>query len=151
MTHDVVEVLADWPQPASSGEPIIIAGRGPLRICYATADERVAAVVFDVCHQVIYGHPNDEALTGHPLYANGLKFYSVHKVRHSTRLASLEHANSAHPRHNAAEYLRDKEHFIFTFQDGTLECLVTTGTRFAAKVLTFDTIDGAMAAMRDAA
>ncbi|MFG6490281.1 hypothetical protein ACG04R_26655 [Roseateles sp. BYS78W] len=150
MTDDVVEVIADWPQPASSGEPIVIAGRGPLRICYTTADERVATIVFDVCHQVIYGNPNDEALTGHPLYTHGLKFYSVHKVRHSTRLASLERANSAHPRHDAARYLRDKEHFVFTFQDGTLECLVTTGTRFPAKVLTFDTTDEAMAAMKDA-
>lgn len=150
MTLDVVEIVAEWPQPASADEPIVIAGRGPLRVCYATADERVAVIVFKVCHQVVYGHPNDEVLNGHPLYAQGLKFYSVHRVRNSTRLATLERANAVHPRHDAGAFLADKEHFVFTFQDGTLECLVTTGTRFPPKVLIFDMLEEAMTAMKEA-
>ena len=94
-------------------------------------------VAFDICHLLLYGRPNDEALSCHPLYGHGLQFYAVHRVVNSSRLAALERANAVHPLHDAAEYLREKEHFIFTFQDATLECLVTTGTRFPPRVMTF--------------
>ncbi len=136
---DLVEVLADWPQPCTVGEPRVQAGEGPLRISYLTSDDKVAVVEFPVCHRLIYGHPNEEVLHGHPLYRRGLRFFSVHRVLNSSRLAALERANSVHRRHDAGSYLEDKEHYVFTFQDATLECLVTTGQHFPPKIQVFET------------
>jgi hypothetical protein len=143
---DLVEVLADWPQPDSVGEPRVRAGEGPLRILYATSENKIAVVEFPLCHQLIYGHPNDEVLHGHSLYQRGLQFYAVHRVANSSRLAALERANSIHPHHDAVSYLQDKEHYVFTFQDATLECLVTTGQRFPPKIQLFETAAAANAA-----
>ena len=149
--QDTVELVADWPQPSSVGAPRIRTGDGPLRVTYVTGNDDVAALEFALCHRLIYGHPNDEAMTSHPLYACGLQFYSVHRIKKSSRLLELEQANAVHPRHNAEAYLVDKEHFVFTFKDATLECLVTTSGRFAPKVLTFATATEARAAGWDVA
>jgi hypothetical protein len=92
-------------------------------LAYDTPDEKVAVVTVPGCLQVICGYPNDEVLHGHPLYGKGLAFYSVHRVRNSSRLAALEKANAVHHRHDAASYLQGKEHWVFTFQDGTVEFL----------------------------
>jgi hypothetical protein len=143
--------MLDWPQPSSAGEPRVSIGAGPLRVTYVTADDRVGALEFAVCHRLIYGHPNDEAIASHPLYGCGLQYYSVHRIKKSSRLLELEQANAIHPRHNAETYLVDKEHFVLTFQDATLECLVTTGGRFAPKVITFASATEARAAGWDAA
>ena len=139
-------MLQDRPQPASVGEPHIYSGNGPLLIFYATSDERVAAVEFAVCNQLLYGYPNDEALGAHPLYAKGLKYYSVHRVEGSSRLCELERANAVHPRHDRDAFLREKEHYVFTFQDATLECLVTTGARFPPRFRVFSSAAEANAA-----
>jgi hypothetical protein len=125
-------------------------GRGPLRISYLASDEQIAVVTFDICHLLLYGHPNDEVLNSHPLYGCGLQFYTVHRVLNSTRLEALERANAVHPGHDPTAYLRDKEHYVFTFQDATLECLVTAGIRFPPSVMTFATLDDAAAALRRA-
>jgi hypothetical protein len=122
---DTVELLPDWPQPGTGNAgPVIRYGHGPLRLAYDTSDELVAVVTIPLCLQLVCGHPNDEVLHGHPLYAKGLKFYSVHRVGRSSRLAAMERANAVHPRHHSTSYLRDKEHWVFTFQDCTVECLV---------------------------
>jgi len=122
---ETVEELADWPKPGTGNAgPVLRYGAGPLKLAYDTSDNKVAVVTIPICLQVLCGHPNDEVLQGHPLYGKGLTFYSVHQVRNSSRLAAMERANSIHPRHNAASYLKDKEHWIFTFQDETVECLV---------------------------
>jgi hypothetical protein len=149
--QDTVELVLDWPQPSCVGEPRVSTGAGPLRVSYVTADDRVAALEFAVCHRLIYGHPNDEALASHPLYGRGLQYYSVHRVKKSSRLLELEQASAIHPRHKAEVYLADKEHFVLTFQDATLECLVRTGGRFAPKVITFATATEARAAGWDIA
>lgn len=124
-TLDTVELLSDWPQPASGvPEPIIRYGPGPLKIAYETADGHIAVVAIPLCLQLICGHPNDEALQGHLLYDKGLKFYAVHRVGNSSRLAALERANSVHSKHDPLSYLKDKEHWVLTFQDCTVECLL---------------------------
>lgn len=46
----------------------------------------------------------------------------------------MERANAVHPQHDALTYLQGKEHFVLTFQDGTLECLATTAGRGAPRV-----------------
>lgn len=117
-------VMQDWPQPGTGNAgPVLRYGRGITKLAYDTADERVAVVVVPACLQVICGYPNDEVLHSHPLYGKGLTFYSVHQVQNSSRLAAMAKANSVHHRHDAASYLKGKEHWVFTFQDGTIEFL----------------------------
>ncbi len=120
-------VLPDWPQPAVVAEPRICADDSSLLLRYRTGDEKIVVVRFPLCNYLALGAPNDEALGGHPLYSRGLKHYSVHEVVHSSLMKLLERRNSVHPRHDPESYLRDKKHYVFTFQDSTLECVVSEG------------------------
>ena len=125
---DTVELLAAWPQLGTGNDgPVVRYGHGPTRLAYDTPSEQVAVATFPICLHLSCGHPNDEVLEAHPLYAKGLKHYAVHRIVNSSRLAAMERANSVHPRHNVATYLKDKEHWVFTFQDCTVECLVLAG------------------------
>jgi len=81
-----------------------------------------------------FGSPNDEALDGHPLYKNGLKFYSVHRVEDSSWIRELEKRNSVHPQHDRKLFLENKVHYVFTFQGSTLECVVTEGEYWKPKI-----------------
>jgi hypothetical protein len=129
---DIVELLSDWPQPGTGNDgPVIRYGRGPLMLAYDTSDKRVAVATIPLCLKLICGQPNDEVLRGHPLFDNGLKFYSVHRVNDSSLLATMERINSVHDRHDSATYLQNKEHWVFTFQDETVEfvALVLDGKR----------------------
>ena len=120
-------VLADWPQPAVVAELRAYADESSLLIRYRGASEGSVVARFPLCHYMAFGAPNDKALGGHPLANRGLKFYSVHEVVNSTLLQMLERRNSVHPRHDRESYLRGKRHYVFTFQDSTLECVVTEG------------------------
>jgi hypothetical protein len=131
-TAESAEVMQDWPQPGTGNAgPVLRYGQGAAMLAYDTPDEKVAVVTVPGCLQVICGHPNDEVLHGHPLYGKGLAFYSVHQVRNSSRLAALEKANAVHHRHDAASYLKGKEHWVFTFQDETVEFLTLTSANGA--------------------
>lgn len=121
---EFAELAQDWPQPGTGNAgPLLRYGRGPAILAYETTDEKVTIVTIPVCLQVLCGHPNDEALSGHPLYGKGLQLYSVHRVQNSSRLAAMERENAVHPRQDAAAYLKNKEHWVFTFQEGTIEIL----------------------------
>lgn len=65
---------------------------------------------------------NDGAITGHPLWENGLAPYAFHEVAASRWIATRERENSVHPRHQPGDFARLR-HFIFTFHDETFECL----------------------------
>jgi hypothetical protein len=135
LKSDMVKLVEEWPQPGTGNAgPRIRTGECALVLAYPLPSEEIAVVTFPACLQLLYGHPNDEVLHCHPLYAKGLKHYSVHRVLHSSRLAALERANSVHHRHDAINFLKDMEHYIFTFQEATLECLVCVGGSSAPRV-----------------
>jgi len=90
-----------------------------------------------------FGSPNDEALGGHPLVRFGLKFYSVHKVENSPWISELEKRNAVHPRHNRESFLRDSVHFVFTFQDSTLECVALEGKFWSPNIVVCDSMESA--------
>ncbi len=138
-------VLPNWPQPATVAEPRIRADDSSLSIRYRSEDEKTVVVRFRLCSYLIFGAPNDEALGGHPLANRGLEFYSVHEVVHSSIIQMLERRNSIHPRHDRDLFLRDKKHYLFTFQDSTLECVVNEGEWWRPAILVFDSdleVDG---------
>jgi hypothetical protein len=100
-------------------------------------------VRFPLCTFLAFGAPNDEALGGHPLGLCGLRHYSVHEVLGSSLIRELERRNSVHPRHDPESYLPGRRHYVFTFQDSTLECVVAAEQWGAPSIAVFDREDDA--------
>jgi hypothetical protein len=138
-----VEKVRDWPQPSSVGEASINACRTPFLISYVTEDERFAVIELHLCHYLVYGHPNDESLQGHPLFGMGLDFYTVHRVKDSSLITLLERRNAGHPRHDKERFLSEKVHYVITFQDATLEFVATNSQHFPMKLHVFDNVQQA--------
>nr|WP_316642598.1 hypothetical protein [uncultured Roseateles sp.] len=86
------------------------------------ADDLCAVVTFTSVHAHMFGPPNDEAFSGHPLASRGLGPYGAFEVDRSSWRHSLERMNSLHPYHRPERFARYK-HFILSFHDTTFECL----------------------------
>jgi hypothetical protein len=138
-------VLADWPQPTTVAQPRVLADDTTLSLMYRTDGERYAVVRFPLCMYLAFGQPNDEALAGHPLARVGLRHYSVHEIHGSALVRELERRNAVHPRHDPAFYLNQR-HFVFTFQDSTLECVVPAERWWAPTVAVYGQFHEAEAA-----
>lgn len=85
--------------------------------------------------QVKFGSPNDEVLSGHRLYKNGLSFYSANIVKNSKWIEEIKQINKVHPRYNEKRW-ENLKHYIFTFVDSTFESIaegfcvdIFTGTK----------------------
>jgi hypothetical protein len=142
-----VVVLDEWPQPAVVAEPRLIADDHEFSLIYRSTGDDIAVV----CSRYRYlsvGAPNDEALGGHPLAKSGLRHYSVHEVYQSQLIQELERRNSIHPRHSPSLF-RDLKHLVFTFQDNTLECVVTVGKWAEPRIAVFDKMDEAEAMWKE--
>lgn len=146
MPHPTVSHLSSWPQPSTSPEASVFASETQLLIRYITDDTAIAVIQFPLVKTFQFGAPNDEALGGHPLAGLGLKHYQVHQVDNSPWIAQLEKQNSVHPRHEKNEFLKDLVHYIFTFQDATLECVVREGEFWKPQVQVFASSNEANAA-----
>jgi hypothetical protein len=135
---DEVVALKDWPQPAVVTRVRVLADDvSGTAIRYRTEADEDVIVRFSCCYHLICGEPNDEALEGHPLYGRGLKCFGVHEVRRSSLLATLERRNAVHRAHDREWYLRDKKHYVFTFKERTVECIVKENDRFPREVTIF--------------
>jgi hypothetical protein len=134
MPPPTVVLLDSWPQPSSSPEAIVFATETKLFLRYSTANDESAIIQFPLVKTFQFGSPNDETLGGHPLAKLGLKYYSVHRIENSPWIAELERRNSMHPNHNKDRFLKDTVHYVFTFQDSTLECVVNEGQFWAPKI-----------------
>lgn len=64
----------------------------------------------------------------------GLKHYQIHRIDNSPWLAELEQRNAIHPQHDKQRFPEDAIHYVFTFQDSTLECIVIEGQFWHPKV-----------------
>lgn len=84
----------------------------------------VAVVSFPLYCATLFGPPNDEAFSGHPLSRRGLKPYGAFEVLDSSWIHQLERMNSVHPQHSRERYL-ELRHFILTFHDSTFECVAS--------------------------
>lgn len=119
---------------AGSPCPVVLAGDHFLSLAYYLQDapedwdkqfgdrEACALVRFKNARAHMLGGPNDEALHGHPLYARGLKAYGVYEIHRSSWIRRMEAMNSVHHLHDPARFAVLK-HFVFTFHDGTFECI----------------------------
>ena len=140
--RDTVIELKDFPQ-ASVGAPcpVVMADENQLVVAYyvgivdprwtgstigvvdpGSTDEPVAVVAFPSYRAFMFGPPNDEAFSGHPLASRGLSPYSVFEVRQSSWIRGLERMNAVHPYHRP-EMFSSLRHFVFAFHDSTFECV----------------------------
>jgi hypothetical protein len=139
MSEERAIPIPEWPKPDGGAPmPQTIADDTSLFVRYVTHEEKVAVIYFPLCSVFMFGSPNDEALAGHPLYGRGLEYYSAHRVENSAWIQLLERRNSVHPSHDKKRFLEDKKHFIFTFHDSTLECVVNEGKFWPTEVSEFD-------------
>jgi len=127
MPSPTVVLLDSWPQPSTSSEAVVFATETQLFLRYFTANDETAIIQFPLVNIFQFGSPNDEALGGHPLAQFSLKYYQVHRIENSPWIAELERRNSVHPRHDKKRFLENTVHYVFTFQDSTLECVVQEG------------------------
>lgn len=121
--------------------PMILAGEHHLQLAYllehrpqewdgttvrildeSSPGEPVALVEFSRAYAHIFGPPNDEAFSGHPLASRGLGPYGVYEVLRSSWIRSLERMNAVHPNHRP-EHFASYRHFVFAFHDTTFECV----------------------------
>jgi hypothetical protein len=79
----------------------------------------VAVAHFPRCTITMFGYPNDEALPGHPLYAQ-LGAYGIYEILKSSWISNLERRNQmAFPQGGRW----DARHFLISFHDSTFECI----------------------------
>ena len=81
-----------------------------------------AVVNVESCLAFKFGHPNDEALPGHPLYDLGFEGVAVYEVLESSWIAELARQNRVRfPDSDLAAW--GVRHFLFSFHESTLEVL----------------------------
>ena len=98
-------------------------GTSPRAMDPVDSDEPIAIVQFDRCRGLMFGPPNDEAFSGHPLAARGLEPYGVFEVTDSSWIRGLEEMNAVHPNHDREQFLSGLRHLVFAFHDSTFECI----------------------------
>lgn len=103
------------PNPGWDGRSIGIVGAD-------TAGEPIVIARFERALAHMFGPPNDEAFTGHPLASRGLEPFGVFEVLQSSWIRTLDRMNRVHPRHNPDSFAA-RRHFVLTFHDSTFECI----------------------------
>jgi hypothetical protein len=128
---DSVRELNSIPQSSVGAPcPVVVANDHRLLLAYYLEYREKDRGELDGCGLVeferpyasMFGPPNDEAFSGHPLASRGLRPYGVFEVDHSSWLTTLERMNAVHPYHDSKSFQQLK-HYIFTFHDSTFECI----------------------------
>ncbi len=141
--NDRVQELTDIPQSSVGAPiPVVIAGEQSLALAFYeeisdpewdgstartvdpdTKEKSVVIVRFTDCYVHLFGSPNNEAFSGHPLYERGLRAHRNFEVNKSSWIRAQEKMNSVHPFHKKSSFLKDKRHFVLAFHDSTFECI----------------------------
>jgi len=87
-----------------------------------TSDEPIAIVRFNLPYAHMFGPPNDEAFSGHPLAKRGLHPYGAFRIENSSWIRKLERMNSVHHQHHPERFWA-RQHLVFAFHDSTFECV----------------------------
>lgn len=132
-TDQVIELKLDCVPEASVSGALLLQTEYSTYLTFNAMREQTDEQYVDVGHAVVeffrcirtqFGHPNDEALPGHPLYVDGLDqfAYGIFEVLNSSWIREIERQNRVHfP--NATDWAVGLRHFIFTFHDSTFECV----------------------------
>ena len=130
--RDRVIELKDVPQSSVGAPlPIVLSDESTIVLAYIIQDsspdtdrpgESLALVEFELYQSYMFGAPNDEAFSSHPLAARGLHPYAAFRIDDSSWVRQLERMNSVHPNHNPNKF-QELKHFVFAFHDSTFECV----------------------------
>lgn len=127
--RDRVVELDSVPQPdVGAPEPFVLSDEYCILLVYYTRNrpggsgDHLALIQFNSYESLMFGAPNDEAFSGHPLESRGLHPYGVFQIENSSWIRQLERMNSVHPYHSPESFKRYK-HFIFASHDSTFECV----------------------------
>lgn len=93
-----------------------------IRIIRPESEEPSAIIEFKYCYAYMFGPPNDEAFSGHPLANRGLEPYGAYEVLNSSWIRKLERMNAVHE-HHKPERFWSRHHYILAFHDSTFECV----------------------------
>jgi len=85
-----------------------------------TLEEKIARFNFKHCQQLRFGSPNEDLLSSHYLYKQGLESYSIFEVRDSSWIDELKTTLYSNSRLNVLEGYK---HLVFCFHDSTFECI----------------------------
>ena len=113
--HTVLAYYLQKTPPDWSGEAVRVLGMDD-------ADEPIGIVRFNFCYASMFGPPNDEAFSGHPLASRGLGPYGTYRIESSSWIRRLERMNSVHEYHQP-ERFSERHHFVWSFHDSTFECI----------------------------
>jgi hypothetical protein len=128
---DIVVPLSDPPKSdPGAPRPIVFADEGRLVLSYWEIDEPpyhpskapLAVIRFTHPYMHVFGPPNEEAISGHPLSRRGLYPGGAFRVDHSSLVRRLERMNSVHRNHDPRVF-DALSHYVFTFHDSTFECV----------------------------
>lgn len=134
--QDRVIELKDVPQSSVGAPlPIVLSDENTIVLAYIIQDsspdtapdtdrsgESLALVEFELYQSYMFGAPNDEAFSSHPLAARGLHPYAAFRIDDSSWVRQLERMNSVHPNHNPNKF-QELKHFVFAFHDSSFECV----------------------------
>ena len=120
----------DGQAPGDISEPSFLSRRLRLggglhrsaRMVPESSSVEAALVRFKLVRAVMFGPPNDEAFSGHPLADRGLHPYGAFEVLESSWIHRLERMNAVHPNHRP-EHFADYRHFVLAFHDEVFECV----------------------------
>jgi hypothetical protein len=126
----LVELLSVPKQEPNVPDPAVFAKESLLVLSYWERDDPplhpttqpMAAVVFEYPYFHLFGPPNDEAISGHPLYNRNLLPGRAYTVKRSSLVRHLEKMNSVHRNHDPRRY-DALTHYLFTFRDSVFECV----------------------------
>ncbi len=131
----------EWPIPWDTGAPMphVLSSGHVMRLVYLVnepdpewdgsyvnlidpADPHELAVVsFEECIIHKFGGPNDEVVSGHPLYGKGLEPYAAHEVVNSSWIVEQQQINSVHSQYSVERW-KTCRHFLLLFHDDMFEC-----------------------------
>lgn len=97
-------------------------GRSVRMVGPDSAGEPAALVRFSRVYASIFGPPNDEAFSGHPLERRGLHPYGAFEIAESSWIRQLERMNAVHPYHRPERFSAYR-HIVLAFHDSTFECV----------------------------
>lgn len=109
-----------------SPDPLLIQTEGDAYLTFSLYEERErGAIRFKRCQSAKFGYPNNEALSGHPLYRFGLILYDLQLVRNSPWLEEIKKMNRVHRSHDDSLHPH-LNHYVFPLHDSTFECIAAS-------------------------
>jgi hypothetical protein len=148
VAEHVVQLDLDVEWEPNAPEAVLVSGdfgRSYLAVAphFNDADERMVVIAWEVTRAAAMHPPNDEAVSGHPLYSRGLADVRwAGEVLESKSIDQLERQNRVHHHHDP-ERFRVLRHFILPLKESTVEVVArdVTVLRIAASS-PFDSLHG---------